>query len=111
MSNSNEPEEKAMVLEESIVSKDEAKDLLKKRGWIMIKSDLLNDIIYIAMDSKVQIPGNPAVVYTPDELRALKGLEPQDVMFLHGMKIAYGGKISIPDVIKDKQKNRKGENN
>jgi len=109
MSHSNEPEDKTFLLAHTIVSKDEATTLLNKQGWIMIRSTVLNDIIFVAVDSKVKIPGNPSVVYTPSELTALKDLEPQDALFLHGMKVAYGGVISIPSVIKNKPKEEKNE--
>ncbi len=75
-----------------------------REGWILIHSELLNELIIVIRNSEIQAPdGYP--VYEFREVKMLEGKSDQQIRQAHAVKKAFEGEIVEPT---KKQRSKKG---
>jgi hypothetical protein len=82
-----------LKIKNSHISVEEATKLFKKRGWIQIWAEYLNQHIYLVRNDKVKTPDTGILRYAQSELSDLRGLSVDELKIMHEAKKAFGGVI------------------
>ena len=78
----------------SVIQKEKWRDDYRKNGYVMLYSPIFQEEFYLARDDQAfkSLKNKGLVVYMESELPRLKGLEKDDILWIHrGKKL--GGKI------------------
>ena len=78
----------------SIIQVEKWRDEYKKKGYVMLHSPMLGESFYLARDTQAfnLLKNQELVVFMESELPKLKGLEKDDIYWLHQGK-KFGGTI------------------
>lgn len=83
-----------LKIKNSHISVEEATKLFKKRGWIQIWAEYLNQHIYLVREEEIEVPDGKIPRYILSEVNDLCGLTLDEIKILHEAKKAFGGVIS-----------------
>ncbi len=69
------------------------------KGWIMVHSQLLNEVVVVVRDDSVELPSGAAAFpcYRFSEVQELQGMDQETIRRVHGLKKTFRGEIVAGD--------------